>query len=99
MTRSDRYLVFALPIVIAWFIPLSSLADVKLAGLFGDHMVLQRDMPVRVWGWADPGEQVSVSIAGQSKSAAAGPDGSWMVTLDPLHAGAPLRSSCKARTR
>jgi len=46
-------------------------ADVKPAALFGDHMILQQDMPVPVWGWADPGEQVTVSIAGQKHSATA----------------------------
>ena len=35
-------------------------ADVKPAALFGDHMVLQQGMSVPVWGWADPGEQVTV---------------------------------------
>ena len=41
-------------------------ADVKLPAMFTDHAVLQRDMPVPVWGWADPGEKVTVTIAGQT---------------------------------
>jgi sialate O-acetylesterase len=61
-------------------------ADVKPAALFGDHMVLQQGMSVPVWGWADPGEQVTVSIAGQKQSATAGADRKWMVRLADLRA-------------
>ena len=46
-------------------------ADVRLPALFSDHMVLQRDVIVPVWGWAEPGEAVTVSIAGQTKTATA----------------------------
>ena len=58
----------------------------KLAALFSDHLVLQSGKPVPVWGWAAPGEEVTVTIAGQSKSAKAGADGKWMVKLDTLKA-------------
>lgn len=63
-------------------------ADLRLATVFSDHMVLQRDKPVPVWGWADPGERVTVAFGGQSKTATAGPDGKWMVKLDPMPASA-----------
>jgi sialate O-acetylesterase len=63
-------------------------ADVKPASLFSDHMVLQQGMPVPVWGYADPGEQVAVSIAGQTQTATAGADGKWLVRLDSLAAAA-----------
>jgi len=61
-------------------------ADVKPAAIFGDHMVLQQGMSVPVWGWADPGEQVTVTIAGQKQSATAGADRKWMVRLTNLRA-------------
>ena len=69
----------------------SSLArgDVKLPSLFGNHMVLQQKQADKVWGWADPGEKVTVTIAGSSKEAVAGTDGYWSVALDPLDAGGP----------
>jgi len=54
--------------------------------LFQSHMVLQRDKPAPVWGWAEPGEEVTVTFAGQSKSATAGPDRLWKVTLDAMPA-------------
>jgi sialate O-acetylesterase len=59
-------------------------ADVKMPQLFGDNMVLQRDIPLNVWGLADKGEKVTVSFAGQEKQSTAGEDGRWMVKLDPL---------------
>jgi sialate O-acetylesterase len=55
-------------------------------------MVIQQDKPVAVWGWAGPGEQVTVDLSGQKKTVKANADGKWQVTLDPLKAGdgAPL---------
>src|ERR1700679_3778558 len=63
--------------------------DVKLPAIFGSHMVLQRDLKDRVWGWAKPGEDVTVKIGGQTHTAKAGADGSWQVMLDPMPAGGP----------
>jgi len=66
-------------------------ADFRLSGVFGDHMVLQREKPVPVWGWATPGGQVTVQFAGQTKSAAANAAGKWEVRLDPMPASAKPR--------
>ncbi|MDR3706795.1 MAG: sialate O-acetylesterase [Capsulimonadaceae bacterium] len=52
-------------------------------------MVLQQGTPVRVWGWAEPGEAITVAIAGQNAGARAGVDGRWNVRLDALDAGGP----------
>jgi sialate O-acetylesterase len=57
--------------------------------LFASGMVLQRDMPVPVWGRADAGESVTVSFDGQVKNTVAAGDGTWRVVLDPLAAGGP----------
>ena len=66
--------------------------------IFGDHMVLQRDKPIRVWGWDKPGQKVSVLIApeepgldGQARSGKAGDDGRWEVTMPAMKAGGPYR--------
>lgn len=67
----------------------SARADVKLPAIFGDHMVLQRDTTVPVWGTAAPGEEVTVSIAGQTATAKAGADGKWSVKLAKLSAAGP----------
>ena len=65
-------------------------ADVKLAGMFGDSMVLQRDKPIAVWGTAGAGEEVAVALAGKSAHAKAGDDGRWSVRLEALPAGGPF---------
>ncbi|HQL51874.1 MAG TPA: sialate O-acetylesterase, partial [Kiritimatiellia bacterium] len=63
-------------------------ADVSLPNVFNHNMVLQRGQPVPVWGWAAPGEQVTVSFAGQSKKTVAGQDGAWRLALEALQASA-----------
>ena len=63
-------------------------AKVTLASLFADHAILQREKPVPVWGWADPGEKVTVSFAGQKKEVKGDAHGKWIATLDPLQASA-----------
>ena len=63
-----------------------SAADLKLPALFSDHMVLQRDKAVAVWGWADADEEVSVEFAGQKKATKADASGKWSLRLDPLTA-------------
>ncbi len=68
----------------------------ELAGVFADHMVLQREAPLRVWGQAEPGQQVRVQLAGRSASARAGKDGRWQATLAPLKAGGPHRLQVRA---
>jgi sialate O-acetylesterase len=67
----------------------SMTAQTRLAGIFSDGMVLQREKPVNVWGWDAPGRTVSVTFAGQSVSVVAAGDSSWMVTLSPVAAGGP----------
>lgn len=61
-------------------------AKVPLPNIFGGQKAPRREMPVPVWGRADPGEKVAVSFAGRPKSVVAGKDGKWMVRLDPLKA-------------
>ncbi len=61
-------------------------AELKLAAVFSDHMVLQREKPVAVWGWAEAGASVTVEFAGQKKTAIADANGKWLVKLDPLEA-------------
>jgi len=61
---------------------------IELGAPFNDSAILQRQMPVPVWGWSAPGTKVTVAFGGQKKTAAAGKDGKWMVQLDPLQANA-----------
>jgi sialate O-acetylesterase len=64
-------------------------AEVQPHGLFCDHMVLQQGLRAPVWGTAAPGEEVTVSIAGQTARAKADAGGSWMARLNPMDAGGP----------
>lgn len=64
-------------------------AKVTMPGIFTDHMVIQRDQSVNIWGWADTGETVEVVFNGQKKKVKAGKDGKWMVQLKPMAFGGP----------
>jgi sialate O-acetylesterase len=68
---------------------LPSQADIRLAGVFGNNMVLQQGAPLPVWGWADPGEKVAVELRGKKKTATANDLGEWMVELSAQKAGGP----------
>jgi sialate O-acetylesterase len=59
-------------------------ADVRLPAIISDHMVLQADMAAPIWGWAEAGEKVTVTFAGQTKTATPDKDGRWQVSLDKL---------------
>jgi sialate O-acetylesterase len=67
-------------------------AEVQICAIFSDHMVMQRDAPVPVWGRADADENVTVAFAGQTKNATAAADGKWLVTLDPMSASTEPRA-------
>ena len=87
MTSAHRRLLpalFTLSMIVG-----PTLADVRLPNLVSDNMVLQRDMQAPIWGWADPGEAVTVTLNGKTAAAKAGPDGRWQVKLGPLAAGGP----------
>ena len=64
-------------------------ADVRLPALFSDHMVLQQSTAVPVWGWADVGETVTVSLGHQKHSTKAGANGKWQIQLRRLKPGGP----------
>jgi sialate O-acetylesterase len=72
-------------------------AEVRLPHVFGSHMVLQRQKPVPVWGWADPGEAITVTLHQQSHRAKADAGGRWRVTLDPMEAGGPYQLTVRGR--
>jgi len=67
------------------------LADVKLPAIIGDNMVLQQGQKVPVWGWADPGEEVMVSVSwrGMSWAVTANTNGKWVFKMEPPEAGGP----------
>jgi sialate O-acetylesterase len=78
-------------------VTLHSSGEVSLPAMFSEHMVLQSGVPVPVWGWADPGEEVTVTIGQQTKTTKAGANKKWGVKLDPLSVGEPQRLIVKGR--
>jgi sialate O-acetylesterase len=72
--------------------PALARAAVRLPAIISDHMVLPAGVDVPVWGWAEPGEAVTVAFAGQTVSARAAADGAWRAKL------APLKASSSAQT-
>jgi len=72
-------------------------AEIKLSSLFSDHMIVQRERPVHVWGMADPGESVSVSFRGESKTTSADRLGRWSVYLAPTEAGGPFEMTVRGK--
>lgn len=67
-------------------------AEWKLAAPFADHMVLQREQRVPVWGWSEVGDEVTIQFAGQSKAAVADSAGKWTVWLEAMKASAESRT-------
>ena len=65
--------------------------DVRLAKIFSDHAVLQRDRPIPVWGWAAPGEAITIRFAGRSATATADSEGKWHADLPAMPAGGPYK--------
>lgn len=60
-------------------IPTFARGDVKLPAIFGTHMVLQQDVKIPVWGWADAGEEITVTLGAQSAKTKADAQGKWRV--------------------
>lgn len=79
------------------FLASQAWAEVKLPAIFSTHMVLQREVSIPVWGWAEPGEKVTVSIAGQTKTTAANSEGKWTLKLDALSSRDPLTLTAKGK--
>ena len=64
-------------------------AELRLPAVIGSNMVLQRDKPIPIWGWAAAGDEVAVTLGAGGKKIKAGEDDKWTVKLDALPAGGP----------
>ena len=73
-------------IVAVGSIAVSAQAEVRLPKIFGDHMVVQRDQAIPVWGWADPGEKITVALGDTKAEATADAQGKWSVHLEKREA-------------
>ncbi len=89
----------ALYFIFCVFIVYAGHAQVKLPGIFGDHMVLQRNQRLPVWGWSSPNEKVAVHFRSQLKETRADNHGKWQVMLDPEPAGGPFDFTVEGSNR
>ena len=87
MIKQSFFLKLSL-ICLALYAGLAQASDLSPARIFTDGVVLQREMPVPVWGHAKPGAEVTVTFGGQTKQGRADAAGEWMLRLDPLTASA-----------
>jgi len=94
-----RWLVVALGLFsLVIFSALPAGADVRLPHLISDGMVLQQGAPLTIWGWADEGEEVTVTIGNRSAKATA-LQGKWSVTLKPMKAGGPFEMTIAGKNQ
>ena len=77
----------------------SAWAEIRLPAIIGNNMVLQRETQTPVWGWADPGEEISVSVSWQDMQWAvkAGRDGKWMFRMTPPAVGGPYQMTLRGK--
>ena len=83
-------LALSTPAVVAQTTPAKEVAALRLPHIFANGMVLQRDKPAPVWGWAEPKSTISVVFRGHTSHATAGAEGTWKTTLPAAHAGGPF---------
>lgn len=74
---------------------LRAYSQIRLPQLISDGMVLQRNARVNVWGWASPGEKVTVAFRGTKGHATTGADGRWTIVLAPMQPGGPFTMTVK----
>jgi len=98
MKKTTRILAGTILAVARLILACNAWAGPTLDAMFSDHMVLQRGMPVPIWGTADPGGKVTVSFREQKKETTADEDGKWSVKLDPLTVGQPGKLTVTEKT-
>ena len=72
------------------------MAQLSVPSFFSDHMVLQREKPINIWGTANAGERISVTLGNAKKSTRTDKNGKWSISLPPMQAGGPYTLSVKS---
>ncbi|TKG92462.1 sialate O-acetylesterase [Puteibacter caeruleilacunae] len=87
--------------VLLFLLSSSLLANVKLPALISDHLVLQRNSRIKVWGWADPGEEILIkgNWRGGKASTKCNSDGKWSAFIQTLEAGGPYSIVVQGKNR
>ncbi len=79
-----------------FFLALSSIAQIRLPRLISDGMILQRESPVTIWGWASPGEKIRMDFNNSHYETVCDLEGSWKISIPPVAAGGPFEMTLKA---
>jgi sialate O-acetylesterase len=72
-------------------------ANIRMPRIFSDNMVIQRDAGIRIWGWGDPDESVTVILGDQKQETRTDRDGRWEVSLQPMKAGGPFQMRVRGK--
>jgi sialate O-acetylesterase len=94
---SQSFTIASALCLLAVAIPRPCAADVRLPSVFGNQMVLQRGIPIHVWGTADPGEKVTITVGPNETRATADPKGNWAVELPALAGGGPVEVKVRGK--
>src|SRR5256884_5376983 len=87
---NSTFVAAAISLFLLTLLPPAVVAEPRLPHLFTDHMVLQEDMEISVWGWADPQERITVNLGPNTRETVATAEGRWDVSLPAMHAGGPF---------
>lgn len=93
--KRKRLFAFAVAVIFS----MNVFANVSMPKIFGDNMVLQRNKPIVVWGWAAAKEKITVQFNQQTKNIKAGLSGKWKIILDPENAGGPFQLIVKGKNK
>lgn len=93
--RTIRY--FAWTFVFACVLQSPAVADISLPRIFSDHMVLQQNSQVEIWGSAEANQEVEIHFNDQVVSAVANADGEWTGTIETPEAGGPFQVEVKSK--
>src|SRR5438876_8810443 len=87
---NSTFVAAAISLFLLTLLPPAVVAEPRLPHLFTDHMVLQEDMKISVWGWADPQERITVNLGPNTRETVATAEGRRDVSLPAMHAGGPF---------
>ena len=74
----------------SFFLFLLHSSNIRLPQLVSNHMVLQRDRNIKIWGWASPGEKINIHFNGKKENTITGTDSKWLVIFPAMKAGGPF---------
>ena len=89
---------YSLLLVILLLFGQRGFANVRLPALIGDHLILQRDISIPVWGWGNPGEKISLEFNKKTYQAVTDVNGNWSVKMDRHKAGGPYKMVVKGES-